>query len=126
MTVPERDVDRVTAWCATRLPESVRDAVRTECEVSEDSVTIVESRVPHQRTPGSGWSRCPVARLQFQGPGPALAAGAALPTAPRGWWTLFWRDRQGTFQPYDFLAPSVRVEDLLAELDRDPVAVFWR
>lgn len=106
--MPVTDVDRVTDWCRTRLPASVRDAVRTECEVAADTVTIVESRVPWQGPAGSGWSRCPVARLQFTGT-----------------WTLYWRDRQGTFQRYVFLAPTSQVDDLLAELDRDPVAVFW-
>jgi hypothetical protein len=106
--MPEQDVDRVTSWCRTRLPESVHDAVRTECEVTGDSVTIIESRVPSTGSSGLPWSRCPVARLQF-----------------RGTWSLYWRDRRGAYQRYEFLAPSARVDDLLAELDRDPVAVFW-
>ncbi len=106
--VPVTDVDRVSSWCRTRLPASVLDAVRTECEVTGDSVTIVESRVPRSGQADSGWSRCPVARLHFTGT-----------------WALYWRDRQGTFQRYEFLAPSARVDDLLAELDRDPVSVFW-
>ena len=108
MSLPSQDVDRVTRWCATRLPESVRDAVRTECDVQDGFVTILESRIPHQGRPGSSWNRSPVARLQFAGT-----------------WTLYWRDRQGAFQRYEFLAPSRSVDDLLAELDRDPIAIFW-
>lgn len=106
-TLPAPDVERVSAWCRTRLPESVRDAVRTECEVDDGHVTIIESRIPVQA--GAGWSRCVVARLEFSGT-----------------WALYWRDRQGAFQHYHFLPPSSRVEDLLTELDRDPVSVFWR
>ncbi|HZI97441.1 MAG TPA: DUF3024 domain-containing protein [Actinomycetales bacterium] len=105
--LPPQDVDRVAAWCRTRLPESVHDAVRTECDVDDGHVTIIESRIPVQG--GSLWSRCAVARLEYSGT-----------------WALYWRDRQGNYQHYDFLPASGRVDDLLTELDRDPVSVFWR
>jgi hypothetical protein len=29
------------------------------------------------------------------------------------------------FHLYDRLAPSQRIEDLLQEIDRDPMAIFW-
>jgi hypothetical protein len=38
---------------------------------------------------------------------------------------LFWRDRNLRFHAYDLLASSPNVEDLLAELDRDPTCIFW-
>jgi hypothetical protein len=40
-------------------------------------------------------------------------------------WTLYWRDRNLRFHADDLLAPSHRVEDLLAEIDRDPTGIFW-
>ena len=40
-------------------------------------------------------------------------------------WSLSWRDRNLRFHAYDLLAPSRRVEDLLAEIDRDPTGIFW-
>src|SRR5271166_4470754 len=40
-------------------------------------------------------------------------------------WTLYWRDRNLRFHIYDLLSPSRRVEDLLAEIDRDPTCIFW-
>lgn len=39
-------------------------------------------------------------------------------------WSLFWRDRNLRFHGYDLVAPTVSIEELLAELDRDPTAIF--
>jgi len=38
---------------------------------------------------------------------------------------LIRRDRNLRFHIYDLLSPSRRVEDLLAEIDRDPTCIFW-
>ena len=40
-------------------------------------------------------------------------------------WSLYWRDRNLRFHRYDQLPPSPRVGDLLEEVDRDPIAIFW-
>jgi hypothetical protein len=59
----------------------------------------------------SEWTSSPVARLRY------VKAG--------GTWSLYWRDGNQRFHEYDQIAPSVRVADLLAELDRDPTGIFW-
>jgi hypothetical protein len=66
---------------------------------------------PGARTSGPEWSSLPIARLRYS------AANQA--------WTLYWRDRNLRFHADDLLAPSHRVEDLLAEIDRDPTGIFW-
>lgn len=38
---------------------------------------------------------------------------------------LVWRDRNLKFHRYDLLDPTPRIEELLAELDADPTAIFW-
>ena len=53
----------------------------------------------------------PIARLRY--------------TAATTSWTLLWRDRNLRFHIYDLLPPSHSVQDLLAELDRDPTGIFW-
>jgi hypothetical protein len=40
-------------------------------------------------------------------------------------WTLHWADRSGRWLQYPDLEPSPRLEDLLAEIDLDPVGAFW-
>jgi len=38
---------------------------------------------------------------------------------------LYWRDRNLRFHRYDQLPPSPSISDLLTEIDRDPIAIFW-
>jgi len=111
MALPELDVARVQRWCAARVPEHARHQVRVECEIAPRHLTVVERRAPWREDFGPEWTSFPIARLRY--------------TAATRLWTLFWRDRNLRFHAYDLLAPSPNVEDLLAELDRDPTCIFW-
>lgn len=111
MALPELDVARVQRWCAQRVPGHARDQVRVECEVAPRHLTIVERRPPWRADLGPDWTSFPIARLRY--------------TAANRTWTLYWRDRNLRFHRYDLLAPSARIDDLLAELNRDPTAIFW-
>ena len=57
------------------------------------------------------WTRFPIARLRY-------GKGSRN-------WALYWRDRNLRFHVYDRVAPSSRVEELLREIARDPIAIFW-
>ena len=72
---------------------------------------IIERRAPWREDFGPEWTSFPIARLRY------TAVGKS--------WTLYWRDRNLRFQINDLLSPSRRVEDLLAEIDRDPTCIFW-
>ena len=109
--VLDLDLARIHRWCAARVPEAARSQVRLECEVGERDVTIVERRAPWQGAAGADWSSLPVARLRY-----ATTAKA---------WTLYRRDRNSAFHPYDLLPSSPHVDALLVEIDRDPSGVFW-
>lgn len=109
--LPEIDVARVRRWCRERVPKRVRDEVRFEADVTDRHVTIVECRPRWRSDPASGWTRFPIARLRY--------------TKRTRLWSLYWRDRDLRFHEYGLVAPSQGVEDLLAEVDRDPTAIFW-
>ena len=109
--LPELDVARVQRWCDQRVPDHARHQVRVECEVEPRHLTIVERRAPWRPDVGPEWTRFPIARLRY--------------TKTSKTWSLYWRDRNLRFHTYDRLAPSVNVNDLLAEIDRDPTAIFW-
>jgi hypothetical protein len=38
---------------------------------------------------------------------------------------MYWRDRNRRFYLYDLVDSSGSVEDLLAEIERDPTSIFW-
>jgi Protein of unknown function (DUF3024) len=114
LAVPELDVARVRRWCAARVPEHALHQVRVECDNALRHLTIVERRAPWRVDLGPDWTALPVARLRY--------------TATDRMWTLYWRDRNlrfHRFHRYDLLAASPRVDDLLAEIERDPTAIFW-
>lgn len=111
VAMPEPDVARVRRWCAARVPEHALHQVRVECDATPRHLTIVERRAPWRADLGPDWTTLPVARLRY--------------TATDRMWTLYWRDRNLRFHRYDQLAASPRVDDLLAEIERDPTAIFW-
>ena len=84
--------------------------MRVEVEEDDRAVTIVERRAPWSDDVGAAWTRVPVARLRY--------------TKIRSQWTLYWCDRNGQFHEHD-TAPTTHVEELLAEIDRDPTGIFW-
>jgi hypothetical protein len=111
MPLPDLDAARVQRWCAARVPEHARHQVRVECVVTPRDLTIVERRVPWREDVGAEWTSFPIARMRY--------------TAASKTWSLYWRDRNLKFHVYDAAAPSPRIEDLLAEIDRDPTGIFW-
>jgi hypothetical protein len=60
--------------------------------------------------PGA-WTRLPIAQLRHD-----TAAGT---------WTLFWAVRNRRWHRYDHLDPTPQLDDLLKEIDQDPLFMFW-
>ena len=102
---------RVQRWCRARVPERVRDEVRVEVDVAERHLTIVECRPPWRADVGAEWTRFPIARLRY--------------TKSAGVWSLYWRERNSRFHVYGSVSPTASTEELLAEVDRGPTAIFW-
>lgn len=107
--VPELDLARIRAYCAQRVPAAYLSEVRVEATVRGRSVTLFECRPPWDGSP-SDWSRVPVAQLRFD--------------RDAGQWTLHWSDRNSRWHLYDDIVPGT-VTELLAEIERDPVSIFW-
>jgi hypothetical protein len=40
-------------------------------------------------------------------------------------WSLFCRDSNQRWWPYDGIGPTTSVEPLLTEVDADPTGIFW-
>jgi hypothetical protein len=89
----------------------MRELIRYELDLTDRTVTIVETRPPWRDDLGPGWTRLPVARLRYW--------------KARGVWSLYWSDRNSDFHEYDLIPPSRDVGDLIAEIEADPTAIFW-
>ena len=112
--LPELDVARVQRWLTDRndkIPPDARDKIRIEADIDARSITIVECRPPWRNDIGPAWTRFPIVRLRYA-------------TAHREW-SLYWRDRHLHFHYYDQTVPTQRIDELLAEIDRDPTGIFW-
>ncbi len=109
--LPELDLARIRRWCEARVPDHVRDKLHVDYDVTDRAVTIVECRPPWQAEAEPEWTRTPVARLRY--------------TRSRGEWSLYWADRNSSFHRYGLARPTASVQNLLAEIDRDPTCIFW-
>lgn len=109
--LPDIDVARVQRWCRAQIPADVRHEIRVELDVADGHLTIVECRPPWDGDASDEWIRFPIARLRY--------------TKSTGLWSLYWRDRHQRFHAYSRTQPTADVEKLLAEVDRDPTAIFW-
>jgi hypothetical protein len=113
MALREADIARVRRWVAeqnAQAGEHIHE-MRVEMDVGARAVTILECRPPWSEDLGPEWTRMEIARLRF--------------TAPEGVWTLYWPDRNSKFHRYGDLNPTRRIDRLLAEIDTDPLCIFW-
>jgi hypothetical protein len=108
--VSDLAIAKVRRFCDQRVPAKARDQVRLEVMTRAASMTIVERRPLWEGGPG-GWTRLPIAQLRHD------------PAA--GTWTLFWADRNRRWHRYDHLDPTPQLDDLLQEIDQDPLSLFW-
>jgi len=109
--LPQDDVAQVRRLCAARVPDHARDEVRIELEEGPQALTIVEYRPPWREDQGSEWPRSPIARLRY-------VRSTRL-------WTLYYHRHTGRWERYPLLTPTGRIAELLAEIDDDPICVFW-
>jgi hypothetical protein len=85
--------------------------LRIECDVRGRNVTIYECRPPWHPDYGPDWTRQPVAQLRYR--------------PEDHHWQLYCADRNSHWHRYTRSQPSVRVADLLDEIDNDPTGIFW-
>ncbi len=109
--VPDIDLARVRQWCQKKVPARVRDKVRVECEASGRDLTIIELHAVPESGADQEWLRHPVARLRYM--------------KSRGIWRLYWGDSNDRWHEYPDLPWARDVREVLAEIDRDPTALFW-
>ena len=95
----------------SRWPGPPRHARHPHGELRERGGELRERQPLKPGNYVSADTRFPIARLRY--------------TQATKTWTLYWRDRNLRFHRYDQLEPSPHIDDLLKEIDRDPIAIFW-
>jgi hypothetical protein len=103
---------QIHRYCELRIPAHIRDEIRLEAVTEGNAITLVERRPPWRpKDDPEDWTSQGIARFRYE---PRLGA-----------WSLFWADRHGRWHRYVHTEPSLDVGTLLAEVDRDPAAIFW-
>lgn len=112
MALPELTRKRVesllTDFCEKRVPAHVRHQIKLTFEFRGDTAILFEDR-PVWNDP-SRWTHSAVAQLRID-----------TETLK---WTLYCRDRNSKWHLYQGINATNAIEELLAEVDRDPTGIF--
>jgi hypothetical protein len=100
---------KLGAFCERRVPPHVRGEIRLSFAFRGNTVTLIEER--QRMLDPSQWSRIAIAQLRFD--------------PESGQWRQHFADRNNRWHPYSDREPSANIEDLIAEIDRDPTGIFW-
>lgn len=112
--IPDLDLARVRRWVDERnagMPPEVQAQIRYEIDLTDWAITVLECRPPWREGIGSEWTRLPICRFRY--------------TKVRAEWSLYWRDRNIKFHAYDLAEPTPHIEELIAQVERDPTCIFW-
>lgn len=96
-------------FCENRIPPHIRNEIKLFFKIRGDDVNIFESRPYWQDK--SKWSEMPIAKIRY------------LPNEMR--WQLFWVRANGRWQKYLDFKPCKDLKIIIAEIDKDPIHVFW-
>ena len=113
MPIPEADrehAEKVLTTFCDRVPPDIRDKLRYEFELAGNTYTIVEIR-PYLTAPTRGYMRLGLARLKYR---PTKRA-----------WTLMWSDRNERWHTYKGFEYVDTIDELIAEIQRDPTHIFF-
>ena len=108
MAVSEFDLFKINRYCSGKAPPSTS----TRC-VSNHRCGVIQSpswSVEHLGPSHSPSGRHNVAQIRFD--------------ADTGNWSLYWRDRNSKWHPFDLVEPGT-VDQMLVAIDEDAIAIFW-
>lgn len=100
---------KLAHYCERKVSDQLKDLIRLKFKIRGTHVTLIEAR-PHWSDP-SEWTELKVAQFRYDPAG--------------NQWSLFCSDRNEKWLRYIDLSPSPRIDDLLEEIDDDPIGIFW-
>lgn len=99
------------SYCNNKVPKELQDSINLFYKIRGNSITLIESRPILWNDPGSIKVEIKIAQIRFKNEDKTF--------------TLYCADRNERWHLYDFIEPSIELEDLLKEIDNDPTGIFW-
>jgi Protein of unknown function (DUF3024) len=101
---------KLNNYCNRKVLVDVRDQPRLGYKFRGNSVTLVESRSVSKDS--EEWEESVIAQFRYE--------------AERKSWTLYYPNSNERWRPYSQCVPSTNLNDLLKEVDEDPISIFWK
>ena len=96
-------------FCEERIPDRVKDQIKMDYNIRGNYVTLIEKR-RHYKNPNE-WTEQKIAQFRFN--------------TENNKWSLYWWRHTEKWQKYEEVQPSNDLQELVNEVDEDPVALFW-
>jgi len=93
-----------------KIPSHVRDKITVSFKFRGNSSTIFENRAPWHKDIKE-WTSMPIAQIRYN--------------EKTGEWTLYCADRNDRWHEYFDLEPTKNLDEIIAEIDKDPTGIFW-
>ncbi len=108
--VTKKRVEKVLKkYCQERVPAAWRYKIKLKYSISGQYITLMEERLLFRNK----IKRMNNFIAQFRYDNES------------GKWTLYWRRSNEQWDLYTEAAPSLNLFDLLEEMDKDPLGIFW-
>lgn len=96
-------------FCEERIPARVKDQIKLDYNIRGNYVTLIEKR-RHYKNPNK-WTEQKIAQFRF--------------STEDNKWSLYWWRHTGKWYKYEEVQPSNDLQELVNEVDEDPIALFW-
>ena len=102
-------VKQIERYCENKIPLHAQEQIKMKYISRGNSFTLVESRV--KWNDDSVWIDMKIAQMRFDN-------DSML-------WRLYYPNRNEKWMVYEILEPKAEIQELLDDIDRDPICVFW-
>ena len=100
---------KLTEYFLNKIPSEVRDQIKLVFKIRGNNVTLIETR-PYYNDP-SLWTENPIAQIRYDDRSKK--------------WVLYYADRNSRWHLYPGIKAKANFDDLLKEIDRDPIHIIW-
>ncbi len=95
--------------CNKRIPPHLQNEIKITHNVRGNDVVIIETRSHWKEK--NVWTEIPVARCKYDNESKT--------------WMLYWQRANGKWLGYPGFEPTNDLEEIIKEIDSDPLHVFW-